>query len=77
MVVVMNADAEADEIERVKWNLEQMLFRTQVIYGVKRIVIGAIGDQREVDLSEIEQMPKVDKIVRISKPYKLVSREVK
>ena len=77
MVVVMNADAEADEIKRVKWNLEQMLFRTQVIYGVKRIVIGAIGDQREVDLSEIEQMPKVDKIVRISKPYKLVSREVK
>lgn len=77
MVVVMNANAEADEIEKVKQNLEKMLFRTQVIYGVKRIVIGAIGDQREVDLSEIKQMPKVDKIVRISKPYKLVSREVK
>jgi 3-deoxy-7-phosphoheptulonate synthase len=77
MVVVMNANAETDEIEKVKQNLEQMLFRTQVIYGVKRIVIGAIGDQREADLSEIEQMPKVDKIVRISKPYKLVSREVK
>lgn len=77
MVVVMNVNAEAHEIERVKKSLEQLLFRTQVIYGVKRIVIGAIGDQRGVDLSEIEQMPKVDKIVRISKPYKLVSREVK
>jgi 3-deoxy-7-phosphoheptulonate synthase len=77
MIVVMNVNAEEREVDNVKKSLEQLLFKTQVIYGVKRIVIGAIGDQRGIDLSEIEQMPKVDKIVRISKPYKLVSREVK
>lgn len=75
MVVVMNIHASQKEIETVNQRLEDMNFNTQMIRGVKRIVIGAMGEHQGVDMTALELMPGVEKIVRIMKPYKLVSRE--
>ncbi|MEA1960990.1 MAG: 3-deoxy-7-phosphoheptulonate synthase, partial [Bacillota bacterium] len=77
MVIVMSIQASVKEVEKVNENLNQMNFKTQIIRGVKRIVIGAMGDQQGVNLTALEQMPGVEKVVRIMKPYKLVSRESK
>ncbi|CFY08674.1 Aldolase-type TIM barrel [Syntrophomonas zehnderi OL-4] len=76
MVIVMNIDATVEEIAAVNRRLEEMDFKNQVIHGVKKIVIGAVGDALNNNaLKELAQMPGVEKIVPIMKPFKLVSRE--
>lgn len=76
MILVMNIDSTMDEITAVNERLETMGFRNQVIQGVKKIVIGAVGDPLTSNaLKELTQMPGVEKIVPIMKPFKLVSRE--
>lgn len=77
MVVVMDMNSTMEDIEKVNERLDQLGFQTQLIRGVKRIVIGAVGDRRINDLRELQQMPGVENIVPIMKPYKLVSREAK
>ena len=77
MVVVMDMNSTVEQIEIVNARLDQLGFQTQLIRGVKRIVIGAVGDRLVNDLRELQQMPGVEKIVPIMKPYKLVSREAK
>ena len=72
----MNIDSTLEEINQVNERLETMGFRNQVIQGVKKIVIGAVGDPLTSNaLKELTQMPGVEKIVPIMKPFKLVSRE--
>jgi len=76
MILVMNIDSTLEEINQVNERLETMGFRNQVIQGVKKIVIGAVGDPLTSNaLKELTQMPGVEKIVPIMKPFKLVSRE--
>lgn len=76
MIVVMNINSSVEEITSVNERLEAMGFRNQVIHGVKRIVIGAVGDPLTSNtIKELVQMPGVEKIVPIMKPFKLVSRE--
>lgn len=76
MVIVMNIEATVEEITSVNGRLEEMGFQNQVIHGVKKIVIGAVGDSLNGNaLKELTQMPGIEKIVPIMKPFKLVSRE--
>jgi len=76
MIVVMNIDSNIEEITTVKERLESMGFQNQIIHGVKKIVIGAVGDPLTNNaLKELAEMPGVEKIVPIMKPFKLVSRE--
>lgn len=77
MVVVMNNGATEQQIRDVCKRLEQLGFKTHIIEGVERTVIGAIGDRKEIIESGIQVMPGVEKLVPIMKPFKLVSREVK
>jgi len=77
MVVVMDVNSTVEQIEIVNQRLDQLGFNTQIIRGVKRIVIGAVGDRTVSDLRALQQMPGVEKIVPIMRPYKLVSREGK
>lgn len=77
MVVVMKMSSSVQEIEAVNSKLDQLGFNTQMIRGVKRIVIGAVGDRPVSELHDLQLMPGVEKIVPIMKPYKLVSREGK
>lgn len=76
MIVVMNIDSTIDEITAVNERLGAQGFQNQVIHGVKKIVIGAVGDPLNSNaLKELTEMPGVEKIVPIMKPFKLVSRE--
>ncbi len=77
MVVVMDLRVTEKQIKDVKKRLEQLGFKTHLIRGVERIVIGAIGDKKAIDASGLELMPGVEKIVPIMQPFKMVSREAK
>lgn len=77
MIVVMKPGATQQEIENVEKRLRELGFKTHPIYGEVKTVIGAIGDKKLVKEHNLSQLPGVESIVPIMKPYKLVGRELK
>ena len=77
MLVVMRAHAGAEEIARVCERIESLGFRPHVMPGASRTAIGITGTQGPVDRAEFADLPGVAEAIPVSKPYKLVSREVK
>ncbi|QGG48915.1 3-deoxy-7-phosphoheptulonate synthase [Heliorestis convoluta] len=78
MIVVMKLNATEEEILAVEKRLKDGGLSGHLIRGVNRIVIGAVGDERQVIASlGLEALSAVEKVVPIMKPFKLVSREAK
>ncbi len=77
MIVVMNPEASEKDIKMVTEKLKSMGFGVHLSQGVRRTIIGAIGDREKALSSGLEAMHCVEKIVPITKPFKLVSREFK
>lgn len=75
MVIVMDIDCPREYVDSVVAKLEANGFRASLIHGVKRIVIGAVGDRGAISALGLEIMPGVEKVVPIMQPFKLVSRE--
>lgn len=77
MLVVMKAQAGSDEIKGVCKKIEALGFTPHIIPGQQRTAIGITGNHGAVDAQEFETLPGVAEAIRVSKPYKLVSRETK
>ncbi len=77
MLVVMKAHAGPAEIRRVCERIETLGFKPHIIPGEQRTAIGITGNSGPVDPAEFEEMPGVAEAIRVSKAYKLVSRETK
>ncbi|ABF40884.1 3-deoxy-D-arabinoheptulosonate-7-phosphate synthase [Candidatus Koribacter versatilis Ellin345] len=77
MLVVMNAHATEEQVGAVCKRIEELGFRAHPIPGAQRTAIGITGNQGEVEPGAIEELPGVVEVIRVSKPYKLVSRDVK
>lgn len=75
MIIVMNYQAPDDQIIEVEKKLLSMGVQTNVSKGVKRTIIGAVGDVTQIDTKLIDALPGVEQIIRIMKPYKIVARE--
>ncbi len=75
MVIVMQKDATEPQIERVIERLTALGFDAHRSTGAERTVIGAVGgNAAEVDPRELQVLAGVKEVLKISKPYKLVSR---
>ena len=77
MLIVMERDCSAEQIQKVVEKIERMGFKAHPIPGEVRTAIGVTGNSRPVDPAEFESLPGVQEAIRVTKPYKLVSREVK
>src|SRR5580698_5019570 len=77
MLVVMKAQATQEEIQAVCDHIGTLGFRAHPMPGATRTAIGITGNQGEVDRGNLEEMSGVAEVIRVSKPYKLVSRDVK
>src|SRR6202789_1060327 len=77
MLVVMKAQATQEEIQAVCDHIEALGYRAHPLPGAQRTAIGITGNQGEVDRGNIEELAGVAEVIRVSKPYKLVSRDVK
>jgi 3-deoxy-7-phosphoheptulonate synthase len=76
-MIVMKTDATEPEIQAVIERVEQVGARTHLSTGDERTVIGAIGDREHVARLELEGAPGVERVVPITKPYKLASYQVR
>src|SRR6201993_893626 len=77
MLVVMKAQATPEEIQAVCDHIEQLGFRAHPLPGAQRTAIGITGNQGEVDRGNLEELSGVAEVIRVTKPYKLASRDVK
>lgn len=78
MIIVMKASAGSKEKEAVLGRIEELGYKSHIIHGEIRDVIGAVGDERaKTVLQSIESMHGVESVVPILQPYKLASKEVK
>jgi 3-deoxy-7-phosphoheptulonate synthase len=73
----MKAQATPEEIQAVCAHIEQLGFRAHPLPGAQRTAIGITGNQGEVDRGNLEELSGVAEVIRVSKPYKLASRDVK
>ncbi len=77
MLVVMKTHATPEEIQAVCDHIEQMGFRAHPLPGAQRTAIGITGNPGEIDRGNFEDLSGVADVIRVSKPYKLASRDVK
>jgi 3-deoxy-7-phosphoheptulonate synthase len=73
----MKAQATPEQIQAVCDHIQQLGFRAHPLPGAQRTAIGITGNQGEVDRGNLESFPGVAEVIRVSKPYKLASRDVK
>jgi 3-deoxy-7-phosphoheptulonate synthase len=77
MLVVMDSHATAPQIERVLAAIRVMNLTPHPLPGATRTAIGITGNVAAVDPRTLEVLPGVAELLRVTKPYKLASREMR
>jgi 3-deoxy-7-phosphoheptulonate synthase len=77
MLIVMKPDASGNDIARVIEVIEKLGFRGHVMPGETRTAIGITGNRGAVDPAHFENLPGVADAIRVTKPYKLISSDLK
>jgi 3-deoxy-7-phosphoheptulonate synthase len=77
MLIVMNAGATEHEISNAVRVVESLGFRAHVMPGATRTAIGVTGNKGAVDLSHFENLPGVAEAIRVTKPYKLITLDLR
>jgi 3-deoxy-7-phosphoheptulonate synthase len=76
MIVVMKMQASEAEIEKVLARIRELGLAPHLSRGEERTVIGVVGDDRRiVDAGMLEALPGVAECLRVSRPFKLASRD--
>jgi len=77
MLILMPLDAPTEAVEKVKNKLIANGCTPHEIPGAQKLGIGVTGPSSKLSLDDFKMMEYVDDAVRVSKPFKLVSREMK
>lgn len=77
MLIVMKADATDSDVQDVVRIVEGLGFKPHVMPGATRTAIGITGNQGAVDPSHFETLPGVAEAIRVSKPYKLITLDLR
>ena len=75
MIIVMNPNTPEAAIDRVVAEIERMGSHAHLSRGQFRTVIGAVGEEGQIDQNHLASLDGVEKVVPIMMPYKLASRE--
>src|SRR6266581_4506460 len=76
MIISMKLHATREEIDEVRKQVEHFGYKVHSIEGEERVVIGVVGvGDVTACMESVEALPQVEKVVRISAPYKFVSKE--
>src|SRR5580704_9926107 len=77
MLVVMQSHATEEQVRAVCQRIESLGLKAHPIPGAARTAIGITGNSGAIDIGSLEAMPGVVECIPVSKPYKLVSRDLK
>src|SRR5438876_12158296 len=74
MIVAMQEGADEELIQRVIEHLVKIGFEVHRSTGARMTVLGAVGSGIDFDIRNLELLPGVQEVHRISSPYKLAGR---
>jgi 3-deoxy-7-phosphoheptulonate synthase len=75
MLIVMEHSATQERIDRVLDAVKRLGLTPQPIPGENRVAIGVLGNQGYVDEEPFRDLPGIQELIHVTKPYKLVSRD--
>jgi 3-deoxy-7-phosphoheptulonate synthase len=76
MLIVMQRSATKDQIDNVVSAIESRQYQARPLPGGERVAIGVLYNKGAVDASMFSGMPGVKEVIAVTRPYKLVSREL-
>lgn len=76
MVIVLKKDISTSEKDSIRSLLKARSFKLNEVKGEESTILAAVG-KLSMDIREVEVLPGVEKVIPISKPYKMASREFK
>ena len=76
MIIVLSKKITREEKEHIRDFLAKKGFKVREIVGEEETILGAVG-LVQIDIREVVLLPGVQRVIPISKPYKLASRELK
>ena len=74
MIVAMQDGAKDDQIQHVVEHLIKMGFAVHRTTGVRQTILAAVGARNDFDMRDLEVLPGVHEVYRVSAPYKLAGR---
>ena len=77
MLIVMKPDATKADVERVLEIIEHLGFKPHPMPGTNRTAIGITGNKGSVDPAHFENLNGVADAIRVTKPYKLISKDLR
>ncbi|MGI8494009.1 MAG: 3-deoxy-7-phosphoheptulonate synthase [Pyrinomonadaceae bacterium] len=77
MLIVMKSDATQRDIDRVNEIIEHLGFKSHSLPGASRTAIGITGNNGAVDPTHFENLSGVAEAIRVTKPYKLTSKDIR
>jgi len=75
MIVIFRQDATEEQIQSTIRKIESLGYTPHLSRGTVKTICGVTGDDRAIGESEFDQLPGVESVLRVLKPYKLASRE--
>jgi len=75
MIIIMKTDATPAQLEAAVAYVEEHRLKAHVVVGEERSIIGLVGDTHEFQPEQFAILDGVETVTRISRPYKLASRE--
>jgi 3-deoxy-7-phosphoheptulonate synthase len=75
MILIFRRDVTEEQIQNVLRKIESLGYTPHLSRGTVKTICGVTGDDRALGESEFDQLPGVESVLRVLKPYKLASRE--
>ena len=75
MIIVVSPDATREDVDRIVARIEESGRKAHLSIGTERAIVGVIGPDAPELQDMFETMPHVESVHRVTKPYRLVSRE--
>ncbi len=77
MILVLRKSITEKEFDAIIKRIEELKLKPHISRGEERTIVGIVGDSRTKELERWEELPGVEEVIRILKPFKLASREFK
>lgn len=74
MIIILKSNYTEEDLNQIMEISTEMGFTNHVSKGKKKTIVGVIGDDTYISFDRFENLTYVDKVVKILKPYKLVSK---
>lgn len=74
-MIIVCGNADKEKLRTLTEKFESQGFRIHLSKGAETTIIGLIGDTSRINVEDVEALDIVEKVQRVSEPYKLVNRK--